>query len=430
MLASFGDQWGSCTARGGSAEPGASGLTARSQRGARKTGERSSRRTAWRVAAACVSAVVVVSVAACSSASGSASSSSSASASSGSSSSSGSAQGANIAAASAALVPYTGHPSAFPVTEPLPQKLPAGKKFLFLQCGTPFCALAGLSLKAAVVAIGGTFTKLNAGTTASSAQAAASSALALKPDVVFMTVDPALFGDGLKKLSAAGVKVVSISIVKNVTPYGVTFNYIGAHEIDNDGKLLADWVIAHKGAKANAVFYGLPTFDFSTPLQQAFENEMKKDCPSCTVRTVPIDAATIGTTAPSTIVADLQAHPATNVAVFVSLQIAQGLPAAMRAAGLSGILTVGRGPTPGNLQDIKNGALTGALAIDAPVSTWTAVDSAARLLEGDQPTASEQAGDLDEQFLGQKDITFDPTDGWSGYSDFAQRYATLWHTGG
>ena len=43
-----------------------------------------------------------------------------------------------------------------------------------------------------------------------------------------MTVDPSLFGDGLKKLSAAGIKVVSISIAKDVTPYGVTFNYIGA----------------------------------------------------------------------------------------------------------------------------------------------------------------------------------------------------------
>jgi ribose transport system substrate-binding protein len=392
-----------------------------------RRGGRGTRRGAWRIAAVCVSAAAVMAAAACGSSS---SSSSSATGSSPDSSSSGSAQGANVAAATAALAPYIGHPSAFPVTEPLPEKLPAGKTFVFLQCGTPFCALAGMSLQAAVVAIGGKFTKLDAGTTASSAQAAASSALALKPDAVFMTVDPSLFGDGLKKLSAAGVKVVSISIAKDATPYGVTFDYIGASEVDHDGKLLADWVIAHKGAKANAVFYGLPAFDFSNPMQQAFENEMKKDCPSCSVRTVPIDASTIGTTAPNTVVADLQAHPATNVAVFVSLQIAQGLPAAMHAAGLTGITTVGRGPTPGNLQDIKSGALTAGLAIDAPVSTWTAVDSAARLMEGAQPTASEQAGDLDEEFLGQQDITFNTTDGWIGYPDFTQRYATLWHTGG
>lgn len=323
--------------------------------------------------------------------------------------------------------PFVGQPSAFPVTEPLSKPLPAGTKFAFLQCGTPFCALAGGSLQAAVAAIGGTFTKINAGSTASSSSAAASSALAMKPDAVSVTVDPSLFGDGLKQLSAAGTKVISISVAKDVTPFGITFNYIGQDEISQDGRLLADWVIQHNGSKANAVFYGLPTFDFSEPLQQAFQGEMTKNCPSCKVRTVPIDAATIGTTSPRTVVTDLQAHPETNVAVFVSFQIAAGLPAAMRAAGLSGITTVGRGPTPGNLQDIKDGGLTAGLAIDTPVSTWTAVDAAARLVVGGQPTTSEKAGELDKQFLEQKDITFDPTKGWTGYPDYPQRYAKLWH---
>ena len=428
MLANISDLWGGSDAREGSDEPAPTGPPARPGPRTRGPGGRANCRSARIAAAACVSVAAVMSIAACSSSSSSSSSTSSTS--SGSASPSGPAQGANVAAAAAALAPYTGHPSAFPVTAPLPEKFPAAKKFVFLQCGTPFCALAGMSLQAAVEAIGGKFTKLNAGTTASSAQAAASSALALKPDVVFMTVDPSLFGDGLKQLSAAGVKVISISIAKNASPYGVTFDYIGASEVENDGKLLADWVVAHNGAKANAVFYGLPTFDFSDPMQQAFVSQMKALCPSCAVRTVPIDASTIGTTAPGTVVADLQAHPATNVAVFVSMQIAQGLPAAMKAAGLTGITTVGRGPTPGNLQDIKTGGLTAALAIDAPVSTWTAVDSAARLLEGAQPTASERAGDLDEEFLGQKDITFNTTDGWIGYPDFTRRYATLWHTGG
>jgi ribose transport system substrate-binding protein len=431
MLAKIGDLWGGSDARGRSDEPGTTGPPAKPQPGARSARGRSNRRIALRVAAACVSAVAVLSLAACSS-SGSGSSnlpSGSGSSSSSDANSSGSPQGANVAAATAALAPYTGHPSAFPATGPLPYKLPAGKKFVFLQCGTPNCALAGTSLKAAVAAIGGKYIAVNAGTTASSSQAAASTALALKPDVVVMTVDPALFGDGLKKLSAAGAKVISISIAKDATPFGVTFNYIGVNDLQTDGKLLADWVFANNGTKANSVFYGLPAFDASLPEQQAFVNEMKKNCPSCTVRTVPIDASTIGTTAPNTIVADLQAHPATNVAVFVTMQIAQGLPAAMRAAGLKGITTVGRNPDPSNLQDIKTGALTAGLAIDEAVSTWAVVDAAARLLEGGQPTASEEAGEV-EQFLGQNDITFNTTNGWIGYSDFEQRFETLWHTGG
>jgi ribose transport system substrate-binding protein len=374
----------------------------------------SNRRNTWKVAAVCLSAVLVVAVSACGS--------SGASAGSGASTST-----ANIAAAKAAIAAYQVSPTTFPVTDPLAEQLPAGKKFAYLQCSTPICALVGTFLQQAVKAIGGTMTVVNAGATAQTAQAAASSALALKPDAVLLgAIDPALFGTGLKALSDAGVKVLSLQIDKDVTPYGITFNYLGANLSQRNGKLMADWVIANKGAKADAVLYTLPALDISAPVQQAFQAEMKQNCPSCTVRVVPIDVSTIGTTAPSTVVTDLQAHPHTNAAVFVSLSTATGLPAAMKAAGLS-ITTLGFGPTAGNLQDIKSGGLTAALDIDFPVSTWTAVDAAARLLEGAQPTASEQAGDVPEQFLGQKDITFDPTMGWSAFPDFAQRFAQLWH---
>lgn len=422
MLAKIGDLWGGSGARGGSDEPSPTGLPPRPRLGIRHAGGPSSRRTPWRVAAVCVSAVALVSVAACSS---SANSGSSAPAGSGSSSS---ASGANVAAAKAALAPFTVAPTTFPVTDPLPEKLPAGKKFVYLQCGTPICAQVGGLLQQAVKAIGAKMTVVNAGTTAQTARAAASSALALKPDAVLLgAINPALFGTGLKALADAGVKLVSLQIDRNVKPFGITFNYLGANLSQQNGKLLADWVIADKGAKANAVLYTLPALDISAPVQSAFETEMKKNCSSCTVRIVPIDASTIGSTAPSTIVTDLQAHPNTNVAVFVSLSAATGLPAALKAAGLS-VTTVGFGPTAGNLQDIKDGALTAALDIDFPVSTWTAVDAAARLLEGGQPTASEQAGDVPEQFLGQKDITFAPTEGWSAFPDFPQRFAKLWHT--
>lgn len=422
MLTKIGDLCGA--ARRTFAYPSPAGATTGPRDATRHSPGRSRRRIAARVAAAGVAAVAVVSMAACGS--GSSSNSNSASSSSGA----GSSSGANVTAAKAAIAPYVGQPSEFPVTEPLPQPLPAGKKFVFFQCSTPFCALAGKSLQAAVTAIGGTYTAVSSGATAQTSQAAASSVLALKPDVAFVSIDPSLFGDSLKKLSDAGIKVVSISIAKDVAPFGISFNYIGADALKKDGALLADWVVANHGAKANAVFYGLPTFDFSAPMQQAFETELKNKCSSCNARAVQIDVATIGTTAPRTMVADLQAHPDTNVAVFVSMQMAQGLPAAMQAAGLKGITTVGRGPTPQNLQDIKDGNLTAGLTIDAPVSTWTAVDAAARLLEGSQPTANEKAGELDQQFLGQKDITFDPTNGWSGYPDFAQRFAKLWHPAG
>jgi len=117
---------------------------------------------------------------------------------------------------------------------------------------------------------------------------------------------------------------------------------------------MADWVIAHKGPTADVVFYGVPELTYSKPMQDAFEQEFAKNCPSCKVRSAPIAVATLGSTAPKTVVTDLQSHPNTSTAVFASSEVASGLPAALKAAGLSPT-TIGYAPTPGSLQDIKDG---------------------------------------------------------------------------
>ena len=48
-----------------------------------------------------------------------------------------------------------------------------------------------------------------------------------------------------------------------------------------------------------------------------------------------VPVATIGSSAPSRIVSDLQANPDTNVALFANFETATGLPAALRTAGIT-----------------------------------------------------------------------------------------------
>lgn len=368
-----------------------------------------------RAALAGAAGLAALSLAAC----GSASSSSSSHASSPSKAG----QSANVAAARAAIAPYTGHPSAFPVTQPLGKRLPAGTKFVYLQCSTPICALIGQLLAPAVKTIGGSLSVINSGGTASTSQAAASSALGLKPAAVLIpAVNPSEFGTSLKRLDAAGIKVTSVGVIGG-KPYGIQYAIGGLGSTTAAGKLMADWVIVHKGPTANVVFYTAPELDFSSYMQKAFEQELAKNCPSCTVRSVPISVETIGSTAPQTIANDLQAHPSTNVAVFATEEAATGVPAALKAAGVS-VTTIGFAPAPANLQDIKNGGLTAGLGLDLPVQQWTQVDATARLLLGETPPAGEANVDL--EFLGQKQITFNPSMGWTGYPDFAQRFAKLW----
>jgi ribose transport system substrate-binding protein len=173
----------------------------------------------------------------------------------------------------------------------------------------------------------------------------------------------------------------------------------------------------------------VPELAFIPVQKEAFEAEMENLCPECSVRYVDIPLSTIGNTAPNRMVSDLQQNPETNFAVFSSNEMAEGLPAAMKTAGIENVETWGFGSTPANLQDIKEGGLTGALEIDLPVDVWTYVDEAARAILGQELSPAEKTGEPpvpDFQFLEQKDITFNPEHGWTGYPDYEEKFKELW----
>lgn len=333
------------------------------------------------------------------------------------------AKGPDVEAATKALAPYTGHPSAFPVTKPLSASIPAGSTFVYLGCAAPVCALTGEEMEEAIEAAGGKFSQISAGSTASSSQAAAQSAKALAPDIAFVTgVPPAFFGDSLKQLGAAGTKVTAFAVVeKDYKKYGIDYNYAGYESNVKRGQLAADWVVEHELGQEVA-FYTVPEYPLTEIMLESFEAELSKLCPECSVRVSKIGGSTIGTTAPQTVVSDLQSHPQTSVAVFSIADIGDGLPAAMRAASIS-TPTLELGPSPTGLQDIKEGGITAGLAIDYPVASWAATDGALRLLLGEEPIAIEPP----MQILEQRDITFDPSKGWTGYPNYAQMFEKLWH---
>ena len=99
-----------------------------------------------------------------------------------------------------------------------------------------------------------------------------------------------------------------------------------------------------------------------------------------------------------------------------------------QAAGIE-IETLGFAPTPTNLQYLKEGKETAGLADDIAVAAWSQLDQAARELTGQKLTGPEAKAANVLQFLTQKDITFDPSKGWSGYPEFAERFAKLWGAG-
>jgi len=331
--------------------------------------------------------------------------------------------------AAAFVAPYIGKPSPFPVTEPL-KKIPKGATIAYMDCGAPICALLWEILQPAATTMGVKLDRIKAGAAANTISAAFDSVVAKKPAAVIAMADPIpLWSRQLEQLKRAKIPVVVNGVAaaeaeKYDVPTGLAS---GAKANELGGQLLANYVIA-KMAPKNVVFYDLAGVTLTQEVEDSFLATLKSGCPECSVRTASIPPQTLGSTAPSRVVSDLQSHPETDVAVFSSGQILLGLPAALRTAGIK-VKTLDYGPGPANLQAIKDGQETAGLAADYPVIAWAILDQAARAIVGQRLTGPQAEGIGVNQFLTSKDITFDPSKGWTGYPDFPKRFAELWGVG-
>ncbi len=365
-------------------------------------------------------------VAACSSSSASKSGSTASKATGSAAKTGGGISASAIAEAKSDLAPYTGHPSPFPVDVPLKTKPPAGTKLAFLQCPTPICALFAQLAQGAAKTLGVPLTVTKAGASAQSLQEAMSSIIAQNPSAVLVPAsDPVQFRPAMQTLLSKKIPVVSQGVVDTAQFPGIKGVILGAAAAGLAGKLLADWVVLRNGTKPS-VFYNTPELTFSTLIQNGYEKQVQKLCPSCKVRVVKLPLATIGNTAPASVTSDLQAHPETKTAVFGTEEAADGVPPALKVAGIK-VDAIGFAPDPEVLGYIKAGEITAGLGYDTLTSTWVQVDEAARLLTGEPLTAAEKTDEKNVmQILEQKDITFDPTHGYTGYPDTPKRFAKLW----
>jgi ribose transport system substrate-binding protein len=329
--------------------------------------------------------------------------------------------GGAAAKAAESVAPYIGQPSPFPVTEKL-NEIPKGATMIFVDSGTPFASLQYELLGAAAKTMGVHVERINAGLSPTTVGPAMDSVVAKKPAAMFAVGIPVeLWTKQLKELQEEGVTITATGIT-GIEKYGVE-PVIGQNE--RYGRLMAAYVIAEMNPKANVALYTTSEIPVLKLTGEEFEEEFTALCPECKLRTIEIPASTIGSTAPNTIVSDLQAHPETEIAVFSADEFQDGLPAARQAAGIE-VETLGLAPSPTNLQYLKEGKETAALGYDVTIETWTLLDQAAREVTGQELVGPEAKGLGVLQFLTPKDITFDPAKGWVGYPDFAERFAKLW----
>lgn len=331
---------------------------------------------------------------------------------------------ADVDAAAAALQPYLDGPTAFPLTEPLPERPAAGTRIALVDCGTPTCALLSDLAADAASALGIESTRISSGTGADTVATAFSTIVADGYDgVIVPSLAFPLWERSFDELTAAGIPVVTNGVTGLPAEIGAAL--AGDQQSARDGRVLADWVIAEEGADTDAVIYVTPELPFTGVVADAFMERIDELCSGCAVRTADIPVSAIGSTAASIVVDDLTASPDTTVAVFAIGEQTVGLPSALTTAGIE-VTTLLSAPGPAQLAGVQDGSFTAALAADLPNMQWLAVDSLARLITGHPVSDGAAADALVTQLVTAQTLTGDLASGWIGYDDFAERYLALW----
>lgn len=329
-----------------------------------------------------------------------------------------------VAAAKQAIAGFVGHPGPFPTTDKL-NRVPKGGVIAYVPLATPVGALTWTYLVPAAKVMGVTVKQFAAGTSATSVAQAFTAVVATHPKAVIVSGIPLdLWSRYVPQLKSQGASIVAYGQI-GTAKYGLQAAQAAEGFGRTAGKLMAAYVVATWGTKSHLVFYEVPELPFVPLEQQGIRSELAAVCPGCSLRVVDIPITAIGSTAPSLVVADLQAHPDTTTAVFADDEAQIGLPAKLKVAGID-VHRIGVGPVPANLEYVKAGQEPVALGYDAAVQAWELLDQAAREIIGQKLTGPASQGVPDMQFLTPKDITFDPKNGWTGYPDYQQRFAKLW----
>lgn len=333
---------------------------------------------------------------------------------------------ADVAGARDFIAPFVGQPSDFPVTEPLDERPAKGTRVAFLDVGTPTSAFQWDLIQPAAKTMGFDIYQVRAGAGAEGISSALDTIVEQMPEgMIFLATDPTLFSRQLEQLREGGTTVVTGGIV-NGKEFGFETVQFGRSDAIRLGENLVAWALARSDGEArNVVFYTVPELEFASVAASGAMSKMEELCPDCTLRVVDIPLAEVGRGATERVVSDLQANPDTDFALFATDEIELGLPAALQTAGID-IPTIGAGATPGNLEAIKQGQQDASLGSDTPTLMWTIIDQLAREMAGQELAGPEAEGTIVLQFLTEEDITFDPSTGWTGYPDFAERFAKLW----
>lgn len=291
-----------------------------------------------------------------------------------------------VAAAQTALDKSTEIPTKIEQTEAFTPK-PEGSIF-HVACDQSLegCADKAKSLQAGVEALGYDFELCDGGSSPDQISSCFTNAINAKPDVIVTNgISAEDAGDSYAKVAESGIPQIGMFTGNPPGEVEGVVTEVGGTSCSEGAKEMADWVIADSEGKANVLFVGTNTFACNVQRLDAFTTQMAT-CETCNVDTLKFAIASIQSTLPQQIQAELQSNPDIDYIVGTFDAVALAAADIVRQAGKADSIKVagfdGDGP---NLELIQQGDIQAAdVATGGLEPGWVAADAAARLIAGEK----------------------------------------------
>ena len=273
-------------------------------------------------------------------------------------------------------------PTEITVTKTIDKPIPTGKKLAFISCGTAQCQLQGKIIQAAAGHLGWTSKTIATDGSPTQIQGAFDTALRGGADGVILN---AFTRDAIaKQLGEAKKQGVAFAGCCSTEEIGEDYIYNTSTPTQNAniGKYLAAAITVDSGGKANTLYVDIPAFTILAELGTAMETDYKKYCEGCEWSKIDVPLPRLAD-APNLIVSYLRSHPDVNyVALSVTDALGTGLPAALKAAGLTKVKIVGQGGDPTAFQALAQGQMLALVPFDYFDVDYQMVDALARHFAG------------------------------------------------
>ena len=292
--------------------------------------------------------------------------------------------GASVAEAQTLTKQATTRPTSIGLTKPIGKPVPTGKKVVFISCGVEACEIQGNIIKQGAADLGWTAETIGTDGSPEQLQNAFKTALRQGADgVIINAVNRASVAKQIEQAKKQGVAFVTSASVDEPGD-GILANIADKRNSGNIGEHLAAQIVADSDGKANTLFVNISAFQILKALGDQFSSSNRSYCPSCKYASLDIPATSLGKDAPDRIVSYLRSHPQVNYAVLsVSNALGAGLPAALKAAGLSDkVKIVGQSADTQTFQDVQSDNVKSVVPFDYYAVDYLMLDALARHFAG------------------------------------------------